>query len=91
MREPDRIRKIVEYYKKNISKGYTEDSLRFALVNQGYSRVIVEEALIIVHKELADKAPKLEEKPIIIHEIVDERDRPVIIKKKPMWKRVLGI
>jgi len=91
MRESDRIRKIVEYYKKNLGKGYTEDSLRFALVNQGYSRVLVEDSLIIAHKELADKAPKLEEKPIIKHEIFDERDRPVLVEKKAMWKRVLGI
>jgi hypothetical protein len=91
MRESERIRKIVEYYKKNLLKGYTEDSLRFSLVNQGYSRVTVDDALIIAHKELADKAPKLEEKPIIHHEIVDERNRPVQIKRKPMWKKVLGI
>jgi len=90
MRESERIRKIVEYYKRNLAKGYTEDSLRFALVNQGYSRVLVDDSLIIAHKELADKAPKLDEKPIIKHEIFDERDKPVIIRK-PMWKKVLGI
>ena len=81
MRESERIRKIVEYYKKNLTKGYTEDSLRFALVNQGYSRIIVDDSLIIAHKELADKAPKLDEKPIIKHEIFDERDKPVMITK----------
>ena len=91
MRESDRIRKIVEYYKKNLLKGYTEDSLKFSLVNQGYSRVTVDEALVIAHKELADKAPKLIEKPVIRHESVDERDRPVVIEKKPMWKRFFGI
>jgi len=91
MRESERIRKIVEYYKKNLLKGYTEDSLKFALISQGYSRITVEDALMIAHKELADKAPRLDEKPVIRHEIVDECDRPVVLKKKAMWKKVLGI
>lgn len=89
MRRLDYKRKIVDYFKKNLSKGYTEDSLRWALINQGYSRTLVEMALEQANKELAEKAPVLKEKPVIKYEIIDEFDNPIIIKK-PWWKRIFG-
>jgi len=79
-------RNVVEYIKKNLAKGYTLDSLRFALVNQGYSRAIVDTAIKQANIELAKKAPILKEKPVIKHEIIDENDKPIKIKR-PWWKR----
>ena len=82
-------KKIVDYLKKNIKKGYTPDSLRWALINQGYSKISVEDALRRVHVELAQKAPILKEKPIIRYEILDEDNKPIEIRK-PFWKRIFG-
>lgn len=82
----DSRKKIVEYIKKNLKKGYTEDSLKWALISQGYSRTMVENAIKQVHKDLAKKAPKLKEKPKITYEIIDENNQPVKIKK-PWWKK----
>lgn len=82
--------KLVTYFKKNLAKGYTSDSLKFALMSQGYSRTSVESALEQAHKEMAEKAPVLKEKPKINYQILDEYDRPITIKK-PFWKRLLGI
>jgi len=82
-------RKIVDYLKKNIKKGYTPDSLKWALINQGYSKISVEDALRRVHKELAQKAPILKEKPVIKYEILDEDNNPIEIRK-PFWKRIFG-
>ena len=28
---------LAEYFKRNLKKGYTADSLKWALINQGYS------------------------------------------------------
>lgn len=81
--------RLVDYFKNNLKKGYTEDSLKWALFNQGYSRTSVEAALETVHKELAAKAPVLKEKPKITYEVIDENDKPVTIKK-PWWKRLFG-
>ena len=81
--------KLVNYFKKNLIKGYTPDSLRFALMSQGYSRTAVETALEQANVELAKKAPVLKEKPKIRYEIIDEYDKPVQIKK-PWWKRLFG-
>jgi hypothetical protein len=83
------IEKLVNYIKRNLKKGYTEESLKWALVNQGYTRSIVERAINEVNKELSKKAPVLKEKPKIKYQIIDEYDRPVTIKR-PWWKRIFG-
>lgn len=46
--------KLVDYIKKNLKKRYTEDSLRWALVSQGYTRSLVEDTIKQAHKELAN-------------------------------------
>ncbi len=82
-------RELIEYFKKNFKKGYTADSLRWALIKQGYSRISVDIAIEIANQELSEKAPVLKEKPKITYQILDEHDRPIEIKK-PWWKRLLG-
>lgn len=75
------INTIVNYLKKNLAKGYTSESLKWALINQGYSKTIIERAIIQVHKDLSKKAPVLREKPTIRYEIIDENNNPITIKK----------
>jgi len=90
MRETDYTRKVVDYFKKNLLKGYTIDTLRWALINQGYSRTLVERAIVQANKELAEKAPILKEKPVIKYEIIGEDDKPITLKKS-FWKKILGL
>ena len=80
------LRQVVDYIKNNIAKGYTIDSLKWALIKQGYSRSLIEKAIDAANKEIAETAPKLKEKPTIRYEIIDEHDNPVTIKKS-WWKR----
>jgi hypothetical protein len=82
----DSKRSLVEYVKKNLKKGYTLDSLKWALIKQGYSRSLVEESLNIANKELSDEAPVLKDRPEIKHEVVEEVHEP----KKSFWKRLFG-
>ena len=86
----DYKRKLINYFKKNLLKAYTPDSLRFALISQGYSRTAVDTALEQANKELAQKAPVLKEKPKIKYEIIDEYNKPVKIKKS-FWRRLFGL
>jgi len=87
MREAEYKKKIVDYLKKNLKKGYPLESLRWALVEQGYSRTIVDIAIKEANLELSKEAPVLKEKPVITHEIVsDEQIEP----KRSWWKRVFG-
>jgi len=83
-------RNLVDYFKKNLKKGYTIESLRWALLNQRYTKTAVDSAIDQTNKELAKSAPELKEKPIIKYEIIDEDDNPVTIKR-PFWKKVLGL
>lgn len=58
MRDGDAIKPIVEYIEKNLAKGYKIDDLRWALVNQKYSRIEIEKAIKLVEA----KTPVKEEK-----------------------------
>jgi hypothetical protein len=75
------IQHLVNYLHKNLSKGYTLEALKWALINQGYSKAIIQRAINQVNKELSEKALKLKEKPKIKYEIIDENNKPIKIKK----------
>jgi len=85
----DYKRRLINYFKKNLRKGYTSEALKWALINQGYSRVIIDSALETATKELADEAPVIKEKPVIKHLLIDESGRQFKIKKS-WWKRLFG-
>lgn len=93
---------MVSYIKNNLKKGYTKDSLKYALLSQGYSRLEVEKALRKVDSDLASQAPLLKTKPKISYEAypISEKDsdEQVINKvklkmEKPtssFWKNLFG-
>ena len=86
------IKQLVEYFKKNISKGYSPETLRWALIKQGYSRVEINKANEEAHKQLSEKVPVLKEKPKIKYELIDEEDKPIkVYTKKHWWKKLLGL
>jgi len=81
------IDNLTDYIKRNLKKGYTKDSLKWALLNQGYSRIEVLKALQRADIELAETAPVLKTKPEIKYEIVEENPKP---KKKKGLRRFFG-
>jgi len=83
------IAQLAEYVKKNLKKGYTKESLKWALINQGHSKLEVEKAMAKVEKDLAAEAPLLRTKPEIKVEIVEPKD--AVLKKKSFWKRLFGL
>jgi hypothetical protein len=78
----DSLRQLVDYIKENISKGYTVESLKWALLNQGYSRTLVLNAISTANKEIATTLPKLKEKPTINYELYDQEDKLLAKAKK---------
>ena len=84
------MKNLTDYFKKNLKKGYTLTALKVALINQGYSKVAIQEALKRATTEIAERAPILKEKPKIKYEIIDENDNPIIIKKS-FWKRIFRL
>ena len=79
------MKQIVKYVKKNISNGYTSESLRWALINQGYSRTQANRAIEIANQEIAFEVPKFVEKPIIKIET-----EPPVKPKLTFWQRIKG-
>ncbi len=84
-------KEFVEHLKRTLSKGYKEESLRWALLGQGYSDTVIDRAMKQAIKELSDeeKAKLEKEKPKITYKIYDENNRQVKIKKS-FWKRLFG-
>ncbi|MBS3090320.1 hypothetical protein J4433_00955 [Candidatus Pacearchaeota archaeon] len=88
-RKEDQTQKLADYIKKNLSrgKGYTVESLKWALISQGHSRTAVENAVELANKQLAAMAPKL---PPVKEEKIEFVEEPVE-EKKGFFKRLLGI
>jgi len=80
------IQQLADHIKANLFKGYTLDALKFSLMNQGYSRISVENAIELANKQLAIKIPPINEKPQITYKIM-HKEEPV---KKSFWKRIFG-
>lgn len=91
IRQGDYIQNLVNYMKKNLAKGYTLDSLKIALMRQGYTKTEIDKVVEETHKQLASEAPKVKEKPVIKYELIDENDNAIEVKpKKSFWKRLFG-
>lgn len=83
----DYIQQLADYIKANLLKGYTLDALRFSLINQGYSRISVENAINLANNQISSKIPPIKEKPQITYKIIPDEGMPV---KKSFWKRIFG-
>lgn len=83
-RKTDYIQQLADYIKKNLSKGYTQEALKWALIDQGHSRTEVERAINLANEQLAMQAPKMVEKPKITIETIP----PAEIEKKGILSRI---
>ena len=73
-RDVDYLSQIAAYIKKNLKKGYTKESLKWALVKQRYSKSEIEKAFKKADEELSKEAPVLKVRPEIKYEIVEPKD-----------------
>ena len=90
LNEKNYMQELVDYIKKNLKKGYTKESLKWALVNQGYPHLEVKKAIKKVDEHLAYHAPILKTKPIIKYEIIGPEEFTTKIEKKSFWKKLFG-
>jgi hypothetical protein len=82
---------LIDHIKRALSKGYKADSLRWALLGQGYSDAVIDRAMKQAINELSDeeRARLEKEKPKITYKLYDENNRQIKLKK-PFWKRIFG-
>jgi hypothetical protein len=92
--ESTQFRTLVNYFKKNTKKGYKLESLKWALINQGYSRSVVEKALAEAEKEKNQEIEKQKEKdkPKIKYELYGIDENPFFVTSNilPWWKKLLN-
>lgn len=87
----DHIKQIADYLKKNLAKGYTLDSLRVSLSNQGYSRISIEKAIDLANRQLAATAPVMKEKPQISYKTYPDSNVYYEPEKKGFFKKLFGM
>jgi len=78
---------LVNYIKKNLKKGYTKESLKWALVNQGNSKIQIDNAFRRAEEEMARQAPILKTKPKITYELIEPKIEDIKVEKKSFWGR----
>jgi hypothetical protein len=81
------IDELSDYARKNLKKGYTKESLRWALINQGYSKLEVDKALNKAEQDLAREAPILKPRPVTEEMPMPQEE---IVEKKSFWQRWFG-
>lgn len=84
-REENYLQNLANYIKKNVGKGYTEESLKWALVNQGYAKIEVEKAIKLANEQLAKEAPILKEKPVIR---VETNTDEIKVEDESFWQKI---
>ena len=84
LRDSDYVQKVADRVKQNLSKGYSPEALKWALVKQGYTKSEVDKAIKLGQEQLAAEAPKVEEKPAVV-EVLEEKPAE---EKKGFWKRI---
>lgn len=91
-KDADYLFNLVKYVKNNLSKGYSKDSLRWALVNQGHSKLEIEKAFKRAEEEMTRDNPSSTVKPKISYELVEAKDlaQNVQPEKQSFWKRLFG-
>ena len=85
VRENDIVQTIVDYIDKNLKKGYTIEDLKWALINQKYSRIEIDKAMKIVQA----RAPAVRTEPsqVMIEQSVQEMKAP---EKQSFWKKLVS-
>lgn len=79
------VEQLAEYLKRNIRKGYTLESLKFSLLSQGYTRLSIDNAIVLVNKKLAQEAPLMKEKPQISHAIITDEGKIDIVPQRSFF------
>ena len=85
------ITSTVNYIKRNLQKGYDKDSLKWALINQGNSRIEVDKAFAQAEKEMArDSSIESQRLASMQPPARIEPIMPDVEKKKGFFSRLFG-
>lgn len=92
VRSTPHLRTLLDYFERNLKKGYKVEALKYVLLNQGYSKIEIAEAIrIIEEKSKKDKEVlKKEEERRLKMQIQEELKQVNQEKKKGFFGRLFG-
>ena len=85
-RQIDRF--LLDYFDKNMKKGYKIEDLRIILIQQGYLRSDIDRVIAIIREKTKKVQEEKEAKERKEKEVVEIVEEP--IKKKGFFKRLFG-
>lgn len=89
-KQPDKSDVLVDYVRKNLAKGYSMESLKWALIKQGNSRLEIEKAIKKVEEELADASAKAKARASMESINQPAEVVPVQEESKSLWRKLFG-
>jgi len=92
VRATPHLRTILDYFEKNLKKGYKVDALKYVLLNQGYSKTEIAEAIRIIEEKTKkdQEAVKKEEERRLKMQIQEELNQVNQQQKKGFFGRLFG-
>ena len=79
---------LLDYFSKNMKKGYKLEDLRIILIQQGYLRSDIDRVMAIIKEKSKKAQEEKEARERKEKEVVEIIDEPV--KKKGFFKRLFG-
>jgi uncharacterized protein Smg (DUF494 family) len=92
VRETPHLRTLLDYFEKNLKKGYKIEALKYILLNQGYSKTEIAEAIRIIDEKTKkdQEAIKREEERKMKMQIQEDLNNINQEQKKGFWGRLFG-
>ena len=92
VRSTPHLRTILDYFEKNLKKGYKVDALKYVLQNQGYSKTEIAEAIRIIEEKTKkdQEAVKREEEKRMKMQIQEELKQVTQQQQKGFFGRLFG-
>ena len=91
-REIDHITPILLYLKKNLAKGYKIQNLRWALINEGYSKTEVEKAIRVLgtETEREQKEDEIRQRKESAKQAVSliNDEMPSCVEEESLWSKI---
>jgi len=92
VRTTPHLRTILDYFEKNLKKGYKVDALRYVLLNQGYSKIEIGEAIKILEEKTKkdQEARRREEERKLRMQVQQDVKQATQEQKKGFFGRLFG-
>lgn len=90
IKKPEKSDMLIDYIKRNMAKGYTRESLKWALIKQGNSRIEIEKAMKKVEEDLANESARARARASMEAINTPAQVEPVQEEPKSFWRKLFS-